>query len=397
MNSQHEHVVHEVVGVDLEPREAAAALGFGAVSLFVAGVLPALLGALGDEHRLSEAAIGECATLEALSMGISTALAGILIAPRRLRLIGALCAVLLAIVDAAGIGLREEGILVARTLAGVPEGVLLWITVGMIARSQTPERWAGALFTSSTASQLILALAFAFVVIPRYGADGGFAVLAGATLIGAINALWVPDSYAPLPGGEDGAGMPPVRGWIALAATLLFVSSGAAVAIYLQPLAHEAGLSADTARTALWISLAAQIAGGASATILAGRIRYLPIFIGTALVFVLNWSIMAMHPPGWAFVAVNAAGGFVSVLSAPFLVPMTIEADPSRRAAVQSAGAQLLASALGPFLASQLVSDSDVHGALMLGTALLLASLVVISGLHVIALRDRSSLQRASI
>ena len=74
---------------------------------------------------------------------------------------------------------------------------------------------------------------------------------------------------------------------------------------------------------------------------------------------------------------------------------MTIEADPSRRAALQSAGAQLLASALGPLLASRIVSDSDVHGALLLGAALLVVGTVMITGLHVVAVRERIAFRSA--
>src|SRR5690348_9403255 len=116
----------------LTGREAAAALSFGVVSLLFVGVLPALLGALGDEHRLSASSFGICASLEALTMGLSTALSGIFIPPRRLRLIGLAATLFLAAVDFAGVGAGEDMILILRTLAGISEGILLWISVGMI-------------------------------------------------------------------------------------------------------------------------------------------------------------------------------------------------------------------------------------------------------------------------
>jgi hypothetical protein len=62
---------------------------------------------------------------------------------------------------------------------------------------------------------------------------------------------------------------------------------------------------------------------------------------------------------------------------------MTIDADPSRRAAVQSGAAQLIGGAVGPLLASRLVSDQDIHGALWLGASLLLAGLAIVAWLHV--------------
>jgi hypothetical protein len=284
-----------------------------------------------------------------------------------------------------------------RMLAGVAEGTLLWITVGMIARTETPERWAGIFFIASTAAQLVLALAFAFVAIPRFGADGGFAVLGATTLLGIAGVIACPKRYGPLPGGDSAAaGAPPLRGWIALFATLIYVAAGGAVGIYLQPLAHEAGLTADVARTALWTSLAAQIAGAVAATAAAGKVRYFSAFLFGTAVFLGTWTVFAFRTPAWAFIAANTAAGFATVFIAPFLVPMTIEADPSRRAALQSAGAQLLAGALGPLAAARIVSDNDVHGALALGAIFLLSGMLVISALHLFAVRDRASaLQRA--
>lgn len=392
-HSVEDHLVHEAIGGDLTPLQAGSTIGLGVVSLIVAGVLPALLGALQDEHRLSAAGIGLCATLEALTMAIATGAASAALPPRRLRLIGVVASLLLAALDFGGIGLSENGILAVRTAAGIPEGILLWIAVVMIVRSEVPERWAGVLFMASTSAQFVLAIAFAFFVIPRFGADGGMIALGLSTLAGVPIAMFCPDRFAALPGSEGGAGIPPLRGLLALLATIVFVAAGAAVAIYLQPLAHEAGLSADVARTAIWVSLGAQIAGSAAATALAGHMRYLTAFFLTTAVLLGVWFVFSQSAPAWVFVAANSLGGAVSLFIAPFLVPMTIEADPSRKAAAQSAGAQLFATAIGPLFASWFVSDSDVHGALWLGAALLLAGMAMIAGLHVLALRGRGAEQ----
>ena len=380
----------------LTGREAAAAQSFGVVSLLFAGVLPALLGALGDEHRLSAEGFGWVAAFEALTMGAATSLSGMLLPAKRLRLVAILATILLAATDFAGIGASGTAVLLLRGLAGIAEGILLWITVGMIARTETPEWWAGVFFTASTSAQLLLALLFAFFVIGHFGADGGFIALGAATLLGVIGVASCPDRYGPLPGGDGATGAPPFRGWVALLATLVYTAASGAVGIYLQPLAHQAGLSADVARTALWTSLAAQIAGAMTATALAGRVRYFSAFVAGSLVFLATWAVFAMHPPASVFVLANTAAGFAAVFVAPFLVPMTIEADPSRRAAMQSAGAQLLAGALGPLASARLVSDNDVHGALALGTIFLLVGVLLIAILHFLAVKDRAALlQRA--
>jgi hypothetical protein len=385
-----DHGIEEAFGPPLAPSEAAGAIGLGVISLLLAGVLPALLGALHDEGRITAAGIGACATVEALAVAIAAALAGILIPPRRLKWIGAAAVLALAALDLATVHATGGSVLVIRTLAGVPEGVLLWLMVSMVARTALPERWSAVFFTALVSTQLVLAMLFAFYVIPHWHADGGFAALALAALPGFAFAFLAPDSYAPLPKPEGASGFPPFRGVVALFATLVFASANGAVAVYLQPLAHQAGLSTNVALTAVWISLVAQVAGGAAAAALAGRVQYLVVFVFTTVGYIAAWAVFGFVTPAWLFVGANALGGFVTVLLGPFLVPMTIEADPSRRAALQSASAQVLASAVGPACAIFLVSEKDVRGVLFLGAGLLLAGLAMIAGLHFAALRARA-------
>jgi hypothetical protein len=392
----HPILVHDAVGPDLPLGEAIAALGIGIVSLLLAGVLPALLGALADEGRLSASGIGLAATFEALSMGLSTAAAGIVLPPRHLKWVAGIAAAVLAVVDLATVHASGTTVMVIRTVAGVPEGVMLWISIGMIARTATPERWAGIFFTALTACQMVIALVFAQWVLPQHGADGGFLGLTLTSLCGIALAVFVPHRYAALTKDGDASGAPPPRGWFALFATLIFIAASGTVGIYLQPLAHEAGLSADVARAAVWISLAAQIAGGATATAISGHVRYFTVFVISTVLFVASWLVFLLHPPAWGFIAANALGGFVGVLLAPFLVPMTIEADPSRRAAVLSGSTQVLAGALGPFAASFVVADDDVHGAIFLGTASLFAGLALIAVLHLTSTNGTNSLSDRS-
>jgi hypothetical protein len=367
--------------------EFGAVVLLGVLALGIIGVGPALLGALVDEHRLSASGLGLTAMLELLCMGVVTGLAGAFLKAENLRAIGLVAALLLAVADAATMRASGEGVMLARAAAGVPEGLLLWITVGMIARSETPERTAGIFFTSQVVVQLALAAAMTAFVVPRFGANGGFAILGIVTLSGLGAAMLAPRRFGPLTQAAGTTGPPPPRGLVALLGTLLFVAANGAVSVYLQPLAHQAGLSADVARLALTLSLAAQILGGLTATALAGKVRYFPVFVVVAVAFMGIWAVYSGHPAAWMFVGATMLSGVVALLVGPFLVPMTIEADPSRRAAMQSAGAQLFGGALGPLLAAFVVSDKNVHAVLVLGASLLIAGLAVIAGLHFTAAR----------
>ena len=376
------HVVHEAVGPPIGGVEAAGALGVGVNSLLVLGVLPVLLGALAAEHRLTEQGIGLSAMIEVLTMGVATASAGMLLKPRRLKTIGLVGSIAMAGADLMSAGASGAAILALRGLAGAVEGLLLWITVAMIARTVTPERWAGVFFTAQTAAQLALSVALAIWILPRFGATGGFLAVTLCALVGAGAALIGPTRLADLNPGEEIAGPPPLRGWVALAGTVVFVAGGGAVGVYLQPLAAQIGHGAAVARAALSASLAAQVLGGAAATVAAGRVRWFHVFVAVTAIDLAAWRLFAVPGPAWLFVAANATAGFAAVFLAPFLVPMTIEADPSRRAAVQGGAAQLIGGALGPALAAVTVSEANAHGALWLGGGLVVLGLAVVAWLH---------------
>ncbi|HEX7726814.1 MAG TPA: hypothetical protein VF410_09675 [Rhizomicrobium sp.] len=387
-------VVVEAIGPSLTFAPAASVIVLGSLALLMVGVMPALLGALADNGRLSAAGIGQCATLESLAMGLCAGLAGMALKARHLRWIAAAAVLSLAALDFVSMSMSGSGVLIVRTLAGIPEGILLWLTVGMIARTETPERWAGFYWITIVSGQLLMALSFVWI-IPRFGTEGGFAALGLTALLGLPAAAYTPDFYGDLPVSPDESGAPPLRGWWALFATLLYTAASGAVLVYLQPMSHEAGLSADVARTALWVSLAAQVGGGFLATALAGRVHWFTVFCISTVLFISGWIALTLHPPAWLFIAANGWVGLVIVLIGPFLVPMTIEADPSRRTAMQSGATQLLAGALGPLLASFIVNDQDVYGAVWLGTGLILSGLILMGALHVTALRARKKLQPA--
>jgi MFS family permease len=377
-----EPVVHEASGESFSEVEAGALIAVGVNSLLVLGVLPILLGALADAHRLSNAQIGLSAMVELLTMGVSTGAMGLIRRPRGLRLIGVAASLALAGADLLCTPLAGGALIAARSLAGAAEGVLLWITIGMIARTATPERWAGVFFTAQTAAQLVLAILLAVWALPRFGANGGFVALALVALAGLVPAVLTPKRFAPMAVQPGEGGAPPLRGWIALLASLIFVAGGGAIGVYLEPLAHEAGLSAGVAGAALWTSLIGQVCGGALATALAGRVRYFTVFLIGSVLSLGVWTLLGLRIPAWLFVADNVVSGVVAMTLAPFIAPLTIEADPSRRAALQSGAAQLLGGALGPLLSALVVSDHEVRGVLWLGSGLLSAGLAMIAWLH---------------
>jgi hypothetical protein len=384
-------LVDEVAGPPFKPSEAAAAITLGVLALLISGLMGLLLATLAEEGRLSAPGIGLSAMLEALSTGLVTGAAGIVLRPVRLRAIAAAAAVALVALDLATTRASGEGVMIVRALAGVPEGVLLWISIGFISRTATPERWAAILFTGMGLTQLAVAAALSALILPRFGANGGYVTVAAAAALALPVAVFIPRSLgAATADGAETSGAPPFRGWVALAGTLCMAASLMAVAVYVVPLARQAGLSVSVGRLAISVGLACQMAGGALATVAAGRVRYITVFWACAAVFLATWGTYALHAPAWLFVAMTGLAGLAAFVAGPFLIPMTVEADPSRRAAMQSGAVQLLAGAFGPLLASFAVSNQNVHGVLVLAVALQGAGLAIAVMLHRVVRAERA-------
>jgi hypothetical protein len=374
-----------VGGHSLSGREIAAALAFGVVGIMIPGLQPLLLGALLESGRLSAMQLGLVATAELLAMGAAAVLAGVLLKPERLRPIALLACLLLAAIDALTTRLSSADLIWVRAAAGLPSGVLIWIALSMIARSPLPERWAGIYLTVQTLTQLLWVTILTALVMPHMGVDGGFLSLSLLCLAAMLAAAALPGRYAALPGNtasSTSTGLPNRRGWIALAAAFLYLAAIGAVWVYAEPLSHQAGHAPAIIGAAVAISLACQVAGGALATMVAGRVRWNHMLMLCGLANLAVLAGLAWLPSEALFLFLLGLFGFLWLFALPFLVPMAIEADPTRRAAVLLGGAQLLGASLGPLFASMLVSDADVRAALGLGSGAIGLFLIITVALH---------------
>jgi hypothetical protein len=370
------------IGERPAPLQLGVILFVGVCGVMIAGLQPLLLGTLAQEGRITAAQLGHAATAELLLMGAASAYAGARWKPERLRAIGLVSALALAALNVATAWANGETITLIRAVAGVPSGILIWITVAMIARSPTPERWAGIYLTIQTLAQFVLAAALAAWVISRSGANGGFVALAVMCVISAVAALALPNRFAPLVADNASSNMPPARGFVALAAPFLWMAFIVGVWVYAEPLSRQAGHAPTVAGVAVSVSLACQVLGGATATLLAGRLRWFPTLMFCALLNVGCLLAFAALPSESLYLLTSGVFGFLWLFSLPFMVPMTIAADPTRRAAVLVGGAELAGGSLGPLFASFVVSDADVRGALGFGAVALAVTVAIAFALY---------------
>jgi hypothetical protein len=359
-----------------------AILAVGVTGVLIAGLQPLLLGTLAQEGRITAAQLGHAATAELLMMGVASAYAGARWRAEHLRLIGTISALVLAVFNVATLWTSGEMVTVVRALAGVPSGVMIWIAIALIARSPTPERWAGIYLTLQTLAQFVLAAALTAWVTPYSGANGGFVALAAICAVTAVVAMLLPNRFAPLVANSIGGNRPSARGFVALAGTFLYLAFIVGVWVYAEPLSRQAGHGLSVAGVAVSVSLACQVLGGATATLLAGRLRWFPTLMACAVLQFGCLLAFAALPGELMFLVTSGVFGFLWLFTLPFLVPMVIAADPTRRAAVLVGGAELLGGSLGPLFASFVVTDADARGAIVFGIVALAIALAIAFALH---------------
>ncbi|ASG22190.1 MFS transporter [Nitrospirillum viridazoti CBAmc] len=353
-----------------KPLQAFAALYGGAIALLITGLQPLVLGQLEQEGRLTASEIGLTAMAELLMVGIGAAVAGWIFKPRYLRMIGGAAGMVHALASVAAMAASGLEIVISRAIAGLAAGILLWIAMGMIARTSQPERWSGSFLTGETLFQLIVVTTLSTLVVPRFGANGA---LAGMAVLSAMAALFSSlnlDNYPLLvPQHAIPGSRLPMEPLIALLGVFVFLAAMSATWVYLDQLGAQLNLPATVVGTAMSVFLAFQVAGGASATWLGSRPPLLPVLGGASLLGILGFFILAYAPSPGAFLAGAAIFGFVWLFALPYQLLLLVKVDDSRRAALQLPAAQLLGSAGGPLLASFLVGDVDARPAVFLGMA----------------------------
>lgn len=354
-------------------RQTAAVMVVGVIGVLIPGLQPQLLGALLAEAKLSTGALGLLATAELLAMGIAAGTASLVLPVSRLRSIAATALIGVAALDLVTPHVSQGGLFAARIAAGLGEGVLIWIAIGLIVRAARPERWSGIYLALQTLAQLALATAMGLKIVPLFGSAGGFQLLALVTALGLVALPWLPRAYAVLDHGEAAGSGLPARGLVALCGVTLYLAFIVSVWVYVEPLGLQRGIDENIVHLIAPLSLAMQVAGAAAAAALAGRLPAKAVVTAATLVNLGLLAIMAAPPSAAAFVVATSIFGFLWLFAMPFQVPILIDADPSRRAAMLIGGAQLVGSSLGPFAASLLVGEHDVGPVIWFGAACAIA------------------------
>lgn len=361
--------------------DAAISQAVGVVALLIAGLQPVILGAMEREGRLSTAQIGLAATAELMALGVFAGIAAAFLKPTNIRLKMALTCLLHAVAMMATTLVSGGGVILVRTFAGACAGVMLWLAIGVIARSSRPERASGVFVTVQTFAQLVLAAALPATVMVHGGVNGALTCLAVISVLAAVAALAGPDRFAPLPKSGEG-GRLDARALASLAAVFLYMAFIVALWVYLEPLAAQAGLTPRESGMAIALALGLQVLGGAAATMVGDRVPPARMLLAVGAINAVILAVLWSGPGRLPFVACVAAFGFLWLFALPFQTLLLIRIDPTRRASMQLGAAQLLGSSAGPLAASLVVGDGPVKRALILSAICLALALGLISFLR---------------
>jgi hypothetical protein len=361
-----------------------AVLLVGTMGMMICGVQPVLLGSLVLERRLSSAALGWATTAEFLTLALAIWFAGTFWKPTHLRSRIALAAALAIIADALVSGERGNIVLLNRALAGLPEGVLVWLTGCMVARSPLPARMAAIFLTLQNVSQFIFAAILPPTLMRRYGADGGFIALAFTAALALLVTPLIPRSFVELAASRAPSGPAVYSASTIVCLLSIFLISAFSIGLfaYLAPLGAQAHLSEEMIGYAVSVVLGASTLGSALAAAAARKIPHYAVFAVCLLVNTIVVVVLAVMPGAAVFLSAAALFGFSWLFFMPFQVPMAIEADPTRRIAVILPGAQLLGASAGPLLSSFFVTDTDARGALVVCWVCFLVAFAMTSVQH---------------
>jgi predicted MFS family arabinose efflux permease len=351
----------------------ATAMWMGTAALMILGIQPILLATLVAEHRITDAMLGQLATVEVLSIALSSAVGAPFFRAPRMRLKAAvLCGLLAAVNIGCCFGSGQLTLFLLRGAAGVLEGLLLGCTIVLLTRSRAPDRINGVFLAAQTIPQALAALALPIYLTPRWGSDAGFVVLAAMAALGVCLVPLLPRSGLPpvLAQASPTEARRGVSRWVwtpeiafVLLALMLQTSGIGAAMEYLAELAAHHGFSNEAAGLATSGNLITQVVGAFLVVGVAYRIpSALALLIGVAAQFTMAMAFPAL-PNATAYIVVACLFGAFLLALGPFQVAWLVRIEPTRRIALLITPVTLIGWSIGPFVASFFVTSGHSDAA----------------------------------
>ena len=256
-------------------------------------------------------------------------------------------------------------LVVARVIAGLGSGVLIWVTTSLIVRVQRPERLAGVFLAVQTLAQAGLAAFLALVIVPGGGWSWGFGTLAAMVLLPSIFIALLPAKMRPLT--EEDSPQPPLTLAVILVSLVVVFQMAVVGSLwtFIESIGVSAGLDSQSVQLVVSVTLIMQAIGAGVAALVATRFepRNILIYGGVvqcSVAYFLSYHLGNDMP---TFVLACSVFGFLWLFMMTFHVRLAFLLEPTGRLALFGPSLQLLGSALGPLAASLVVQAENASRA----------------------------------
>ena len=352
--------------------EVATSLAIGSAPLLILGVQPIVLGELVSSGHVDLDGVGLIAMAEIIAIGLGVGIAGSIFGHNRFRLVAVFASL---IIVGANLASTQSGgfgdLLIARLIAGLASGVLVWITTSLIVRVRNPERTAGIFLTVQTLAQAIVAAFLALLIVPGGSWAWSFSTLAAVVAVTSLFIAFLPAKMQPLT--EDDSPQPPLTLGVILASLVVMFQMAVVGSLwtFIEPISVAAGLETQTVQLVISFTLIMQAIGGAVSAVVAPRLEPRTVLIlgGSVQCAIAYYLGHYLSDDLTVFVAVCAVFGFMWLFMMPFHVRLAFWVEPTGRFALFGPSLQLLGSALGPLVASMMVGADDASPAAMVSAA----------------------------
>jgi MFS family permease len=346
----------------------------GSVGYMILGVAPVLFGALVDAGRLTDAALGQVATVETLALAAGAAVGPAFLRRGGLRgklVAGCVALAVLDLVCARASGGAALGVL--RGFCGALEGLLLAGALLVVMYSRQPERMSGYFMAITTAPQVAAVYLLSAFLIPAFGADAGFGLMAGLAIFSLLATLVISDHT--VLAAESLAAPEGVWNSAAIIGCLAIFLQNAAIGAawnYLEQIGHEATIPADSVGLAIAGLLVCQLVGATAVGWVGWRLNHTAVLAGGCVVLAGDCvALTLIHAPA-GFVAACCVFGLLWLALIPFQVKLLVQIDPSRQLALLLSPISLIGLSVGPLAGSLLVRQADVSPSFFLACGVIL-------------------------
>lgn len=367
-----------------------ATFAAGCAALLVTGVQPVAIGALIEAGIVDLRGAGRLVTIEAFALAIGIIAATSLLPSSALRKVAFWSSLGLFVANLASAATDHYHVIAAmRACAGLMGGALLWVVTSVMVRTPRPERLAGYFMAGYTICQALIVLAAALFFIPLMGWKGCYVAIALLVGVSVLLSFKLPKTLPTLPSASLGQGLK-MSPAIIIGGAAIFLQMVMAVAIwaFIEPIGRQTGIEPQDIQLIVSASLVVQVFGAASAGFLAPRLpAAATLFVLSLIVLVIAIYILQItHFPANFFMPATFLFSFVWMFILPFQTKLSLDAEPSGRFALTVPFLQLMAGAVAPITAGELVAD---------GTASNVASLsAVCAGVAALALFSMMFLKR---